>query len=69
MTYDNKDVNNASYYKADRTATIRIKDRNFRPGEVNFVVTAKDVQEKESDTYAYSQLTDWSDWHQTEDED
>ena len=69
VTYDNKDVNNASYYKADRTATIRIKDRNFRPGEVNFVVTAKDVQEKESDTYAYSQLTDWSDWHQTEDED
>ena len=69
VTYDNKDVNNASYYKADRTATIRIKDRNFRPGEVNFVVTAKDVQEKESDTYAYSQLTDWSDWHQTKDED
>ncbi|MBS6793174.1 MAG: hypothetical protein KH209_09645, partial [[Ruminococcus] lactaris] len=24
VTYDNKDVNNASYYKADRTATIRI---------------------------------------------
>ena len=69
VTYDNKDVNNASYYKADRTATIRIKDRNFRPGEVNLVVTAKDVQEKESDTYAYSQLTDWSDWHQTKDED
>lgn len=44
VTYDNNDViTNADedYYQADRTATVQVTDRNFRPREVDFKVEAK----------------------------
>jgi hypothetical protein len=34
VSYDNNDVQNGKYFKADRTATITIKERNFNPALV-----------------------------------
>ena len=64
VTYDNNDViTNADedYYQSDRTATVQVTDRNFRPSEVDFSVISKNVQGKNV-TYQYSDLKDWGDW-------
>ena len=65
VVYDNNDANNGNYYKADRTATIQIKDRNFRPSEVQFAVETEDVQ-RNPVTHNHSDLTEWTDWQQVE---
>ncbi|MEG1138518.1 MAG: hypothetical protein RSD97_08230 [Lachnospiraceae bacterium] len=39
VTWDNHDVRNEKYYKADRTATITVKERNFNPEACKYVVT------------------------------
>ncbi|WP_302626183.1 immunoglobulin domain-containing protein [uncultured Eubacterium sp.] len=43
VEYDNKEVENEKYYKKSRTATITIKDRDFRADDVEAVVVAEDV--------------------------
>lgn len=67
ITYDNSKVihtiNGREYYAGNRTATITVTDRNFRPNEVKFEVEAKEVKDTDV-TYAYSELTSWSDWKQ-----
>lgn len=35
VTYDNNNVENERYFKADRTATIVVTDRNFDPGKIS----------------------------------
>jgi hypothetical protein len=44
VTYDNNspDQQYTDYYKADRTATVVISERNFRPEDVQYVITNKD---------------------------
>ena len=44
VTYDNNtaDPVNADYYKEDRTATIVITERNFKPEDVEYLITNKD---------------------------
>lgn len=77
VIYDNNDVTNQYYYKKDRVATIKVTDRNFRPSEVDWKITAKDgdavidpktVEGGAADdvTYNYSDLKDWSEWKQDE---
>ena len=61
VTYDNNSAKNGNYYKNNRTATIRVTERNFRPSEVDFSVVSKNVQGKNV-TYQYSDLKDWGDW-------
>ena len=53
------------YYGADRTATITVTDRNFRPNEVSFAVKATDVNGNNVSEYTYSKLTSWTDWTQS----
>lgn len=40
VSYDNKNVSNGKYYKAERTATITITEHNFRASEVRVTTTA-----------------------------
>lgn len=40
VSYDNDSVQNGSYYKASRTATITINEHNFRAGDVRVTTTA-----------------------------
>lgn len=40
VSYDNDNVQNGSYYKASRTATITINEHNFRAGDVRVTTTA-----------------------------
>ncbi|MBP3412994.1 MAG: Ig-like domain repeat protein [Oscillospiraceae bacterium] len=40
VTYDNNEVENGKYYKAYRTATVTIQERNFRDSLVNVSLTA-----------------------------
>lgn len=65
VTYDNNEViqtlNGRDYFKAGREATIKVTDRNFRPNEVVFNVTATDIAGN-AVTYTYSNLKSWSDW-------
>ena len=61
VSYDNNSAKNGNYYKNNRTATIRVTERNFRPNEVNFSVISKNVQGKNVN-YKYSKLQDWNDW-------
>ena len=66
VSYDNNTFVNDKFYAADRTATVTITDRNFRPNrlgeaEVVLTVTAKDVNGKDV-AYTCSDLTAWSDW-------
>lgn len=61
VSYDNNSAKNGNYYKNNRTATIRVTERNFRPSEVDFSVVSKNVQGKNV-TYKYSDLKDWSYW-------
>lgn len=35
VTYDNNDVQNEKYFKADRTATVVVRERNFNPDDTN----------------------------------
>nr|WP_263324557.1 hypothetical protein [Neobacillus sp. Marseille-Q6967] len=44
VTYDNNsaDAENADYFKADRTATIVITERNFKPSDVEYLITNTD---------------------------
>ena len=42
VTYDNNDVKNGNYYKAERTATIQITEHNFNTKRVNAVIGATD---------------------------
>ena len=71
VTYDNNDIKNTiygrEYYGADRTATIKITDRNFRPNEVEFTVVAKDIKDDVVEEYTCSDLTSWSDWTRSAD--
>ena len=63
VTYDNNDViTNADedYYQADRTATVQVTDRNFRPSEVDFKVEAKNI--KGEVVKEYQNLNSWDNW-------
>jgi len=42
VTYDNNNVDSGRYYKADREATIDIKERNFNPDDVEIIITNTD---------------------------
>ena len=42
VTYDNNDVKNGNYYKAERTATIQITEHNFNTKRVKAVIGATD---------------------------
>ena len=42
VSYDNNTVVNQHYYNAGRVATIKVTDRNFRPSETDWKITAKD---------------------------
>ncbi len=58
------------YYGADRTATITVTDRNFRPNEVDFTVEAVDINGNPVG-FIYSDLKTWKDgnkqiWKQSE---
>ncbi len=44
VTYDNDEAENENNYKADRTATIVIKEHNFRADDIKATVTATDIQ-------------------------
>lgn len=56
-------INGREYYNTNRTATITVVDRNFRPNEVDFTVVAKNVKQEDV-AFTYSDLTSWSDWKQ-----
>ncbi len=43
VTYDNNDAENENNYKADRTATIVIKEHNFRADDIKATIIAKDI--------------------------
>ena len=65
VEYDNnavkKTVGDRDYFEADRTATVTIKEANFRPNEVALTVKAVDVTGK-TVKYTCPDLTDWSAW-------
>lgn len=65
VTYDHNDVvqtiSGRDYYNENRTATICVTDRNFRPSDVVFTVKAVDVTGKQVEIQQ-SRLTSWSDW-------
>ena len=69
ITYDNdtviQTIDGRDYFDANRTATINVTDRNFRPNEVVFSVEAKDVTDtKNIDKFTYSNLKSWDSWTQ-----
>jgi len=43
VTYDNNEARNTNNYKADRVATIKVTEHNFKAEEVVLNVTAKDI--------------------------
>ena len=47
VTYDNNDAKNGNCYKPDRTATVKITERNFSAEDVVLIVTAKDIQDND----------------------
>ena len=66
---------NQHYYNAGRVATIKVTDRNFRPSETDWKITAKDgdavidpktVENGNANVVddTYSELKNWSDWTQ-----
>lgn len=57
ITFDNNDVANQMYYKAVRTATIRVEERNFRAAD--FVVNG--TATNDGAPVAYPVLNGWSD--------
>ncbi len=73
VSYDNNTVVNQHYYNAGRVATIKVTDRNFRPSETDWKITAKDgdavinpktVENGNANVVddTYSELKNWSDW-------
>ena len=66
ITYDNNTViqtiDGRDYFDANRTATIKVTDRNFRPNEVDFTVVAKDIKNNDVTEFTYSKLTSLTDW-------
>lgn len=69
ITYNNNNIihniDGRDYFDANRTATIKVTDRNFRPNEVDFSVIAKDVTAtKDITEFTYSNLKSWDDWTQ-----
>lgn len=68
VSYIGGNARNIHYYDTDRTATIRITDRNFRPDEILVNISAVDVQDQEI-SFEHSDLLSWIDWIQdSEDE-
>ena len=71
VTYDNntkiQEKNGIEYYDANRTATIKVTDRNFRPNEVDFKVDAKDIKQLPVD-YTVKDLTNLNNWSYNKDE-
>lgn len=63
VSYSGGSARNTSYYDEDRTAMIKITDRNFRPDEIAVDISAVDVQEQKI-PFDASKLTSWSDWTQ-----
>ena len=43
VTYDNNDARNENNYKADREATVKVTEHNFKAEEVVLTVTAEDI--------------------------
>ena len=56
ISYDNNDVLNENYYKADRTATITIQEHNFNASRVNVLITATD----DGQTIASPVISGWT---------
>lgn len=52
VTYDLNEPANGKYYKETRTATVRIRERNFDPADVEFLITSTDGP--------MPQISDWS---------
>lgn len=42
VSYDNNDQQNGNYYKAERTATLRVEEHNFETSRVKIMMTASD---------------------------
>lgn len=63
VSYSGGTARNTHYYNGDRTAIIKITDRNFRPNEVGADISAVDIQ-GQGVPFEYSDLTSWSDWTQ-----
>lgn len=42
VSYDLNEPSNGKYYKETRTATVRIRERNFDPSDVEFLITGTD---------------------------
>lgn len=55
VSYDNNAVRNSNKFKADRIATIIIKEHNFRSEDVNVVVTAKNAAGKDVEVENYAE--------------
>ncbi len=65
ISYDNMSVQNETYYRADRVATVQIVESTFRASEVEFTISATDVTGKAVDlsSKAYeTYLKDQSSW-------
>ncbi|MCI8371753.1 MAG: hypothetical protein HFI75_05040 [Lachnospiraceae bacterium] len=66
VTYDNNNliqtVNGCEYYDHNRTAAIKITDRNFRPNEVKIEISAKDVTGQDVAAFIAPDLTRWENW-------
>lgn len=56
VSYDNNDVRNGNYYKANRTATISVKEHNFDEGRVSITGTAND----DGTVLTFPKLSSWS---------
>ena len=54
VSYDNNDVRYSDKFKADRTATIVIKEHNFVPADVITAVTAKNLAGEDVEVEDYS---------------
>lgn len=65
VSYSGGNVRNAGYFNTDRTAEIKITDRNFRPDETEIDISATDVQDREV-LFEHTDLVSWSDWTQDE---
>lgn len=61
VSYNNETVVNEKYYDANRTATVLITDRNFRPNEVELVIVDVDAANKDT-SYTAPNLKVWSAW-------
>lgn len=55
VAYDNEDVQNSYYYKADRIATITIEEHNFEESRIKIVGEAKD----DGKEVAFPETSEW----------